>query len=98
MGGVPTDAAGKLAAHRARTAHAARGLAADARARLLPTLLHLSAVRAWAPTPTASGWPTRSGNGRCRAAQAPLANQRARRRSMIGLLVTLSRSRDAAPR
>ena len=40
------DVARKLAAHRARTAHAARGLAFDARARLLTTLLHLSAVRA----------------------------------------------------
>ncbi|HXT99879.1 MAG TPA: thiopeptide-type bacteriocin biosynthesis protein, partial [Polyangia bacterium] len=39
-------AAAKLAAHRARTAHAARSLSAEARARLLPTLLHLSAVRA----------------------------------------------------
>jgi len=41
----PGDAADKLAAHRARTAHAARALSPDARARLLPTLLHLSAVR-----------------------------------------------------
>jgi thiopeptide-type bacteriocin biosynthesis protein len=41
----PGDAADKLAAHRARTAHAARALPPDARARLLPTLLHLSAVR-----------------------------------------------------
>jgi thiopeptide-type bacteriocin biosynthesis protein len=40
------DVARKLAAHRARVAHAARGLPAAARARLLPTLLHLSAVRA----------------------------------------------------
>jgi thiopeptide-type bacteriocin biosynthesis protein len=44
-GDDPAGAAAKLAAHRARTAHAARGLAADARARLLPTLLHLCAVR-----------------------------------------------------
>ncbi len=44
-GDDPAGAAAKLAAHRARTAHAARGLAADARAGLLPTLLHLSAVR-----------------------------------------------------
>jgi hypothetical protein len=41
----PAGAAAKLVAHRSRAAHAARGLAADARARLLPTLLHLSAVR-----------------------------------------------------
>ena len=41
----PNGIAGKLAAHRARTAHAARGLTADARVRLLPTLLHLTAVR-----------------------------------------------------
>jgi thiopeptide-type bacteriocin biosynthesis protein len=41
----PGDVAGKLAAHRARTAHAARGVPPDARARLIPTLLHLSAVR-----------------------------------------------------
>jgi len=39
------DVAGKLAAHRGRTAHAARGLSHEARARLLPTLLHLAAVR-----------------------------------------------------
>jgi len=44
-GGDPGATAAKLAAHRARVAHAARGLAADARARLLPPLLHLSAVR-----------------------------------------------------
>ena len=42
---IPPARAAKLPAHRARTAHAARGLAAEARARLLPTLLHLSAVR-----------------------------------------------------
>jgi hypothetical protein len=41
----PAAVGGKLAAHRARVAHAARGLAAAARARLLPTLLHLAAVR-----------------------------------------------------
>ena len=40
-----------LAAHRARAAHAARDLAPDARARLLPTLLHLSAVRCLGPYP-----------------------------------------------
>jgi len=44
-GDDPAGAAAKLAAHRARTAHAARGLAAEARNRLLPTLLHLAAVR-----------------------------------------------------
>ena len=50
-GAAPNDAAGKLAAHHARTAHAARGLAADARARVLPTLLHLAAVRALGADP-----------------------------------------------
>ena len=44
-GSDPADLASKLAAHRARIAHAARSLPAEARARLLPTLLHLSAVR-----------------------------------------------------
>jgi len=44
-GSEPADLASKLAAHRARITHAARGLPAEARARLLPTLLHLSAVR-----------------------------------------------------
>jgi len=44
-GSVPSEVAGKLAAHRARAAHAARGLPPEARARLLPTLLHLCAVR-----------------------------------------------------
>jgi len=44
-GGDATDAARKLAAHRARVAHAARALGPESRARLLPTLLHLSAVR-----------------------------------------------------
>jgi thiopeptide-type bacteriocin biosynthesis protein len=43
--GDPTGAAAKLAAHRARASHAVKGLAVEARARLLPTLLHLSAVR-----------------------------------------------------
>ena len=50
-GAAPNDAAGKLAAHHARAAHAARGLASGARARLLPTLLHLSAVRALGADP-----------------------------------------------
>jgi thiopeptide-type bacteriocin biosynthesis protein len=45
-GGDVPDTARKLAAHHARVAHAARGLPPEARARLLPTLLHLSAVRA----------------------------------------------------
>jgi len=44
-GGDAADIDAKLAAHRARIAHAGRALPADARARLLPTLLHLSAVR-----------------------------------------------------
>jgi thiopeptide-type bacteriocin biosynthesis protein len=41
----PTDVAAKLAAHRARIAHTARGLGPDAREQLLPSLLHLCAVR-----------------------------------------------------
>jgi len=45
LGVDPASVAGRLAAHRARVAHAARGLAADARARLLPSMLHLAAVR-----------------------------------------------------
>jgi thiopeptide-type bacteriocin biosynthesis protein len=44
-GSDPADLPSKLAAHRARIAHAARGLPAASRTRLLPTLLHLSAVR-----------------------------------------------------
>jgi len=44
-GGAAADVDAKLAAHRARTAHAGRALPAGARTRLLPTLLHLSAVR-----------------------------------------------------
>jgi thiopeptide-type bacteriocin biosynthesis protein len=44
-GDQANDVAAKLAAHRSRTAHAARGLSPEARARLLPTLLHLAAVR-----------------------------------------------------
>jgi thiopeptide-type bacteriocin biosynthesis protein len=43
--GDANDVAAKLAAHRARIAHTARGLPPEDRARLLPTLLHLSAVR-----------------------------------------------------
>ncbi len=50
-GNGPNDATGKLAAHHARTAHAARGLASAARARVLPTLLHLAAVRALGADP-----------------------------------------------
>jgi len=50
-GTAPNDAAGKLAAHHARTAHAARGLAPEARTRVLPTLLHLAAVRALGADP-----------------------------------------------
>ena len=41
--------AGKLAAHRARVAHAVRGLGGEPRGRLLPILLHLSAVRLIGP-------------------------------------------------
>jgi len=44
-GGDAPDVALKIAAHRARVAHAARGLPPPARTRLLPTLLHLCAVR-----------------------------------------------------
>ena len=50
-GGGTDPHAGALAAHRARVAHAARELSRDARARLLPTLLHLSAVRCLGPHP-----------------------------------------------
>jgi lantibiotic biosynthesis protein len=46
-------ATGVLARHRARIAAAARDLPADARARLLPTLLHLCAVRFAGPDPDA---------------------------------------------
>jgi thiopeptide-type bacteriocin biosynthesis protein len=48
-GADSTGVGAKLAAHRARVAHAARGLAPEARGRLLPTLLHRSAVRALGP-------------------------------------------------
>jgi thiopeptide-type bacteriocin biosynthesis protein len=44
-GSDPADLPGKLAAHHARIAHAARGLPTGVPGRLLPTLLHLSAVR-----------------------------------------------------
>ena len=44
---------GVLARHHARVAAAARDLPADARARLLPTLLHLCAVRFAGPDPDA---------------------------------------------
>jgi len=47
--GDASAATGKLAAHRARVAHAVRGLGPEARGRLLPTLLHLSAVRLIGP-------------------------------------------------
>ena len=50
-GGGTDPHAAALAAHRARVAHAARDLSRDARARLLPTLLHLSAVRCMGPHP-----------------------------------------------
>jgi lantibiotic biosynthesis protein len=49
----PNDVAGKLAAHRARTAHAARALPPDARIRLARTLLHLTSVRHLGPDPDA---------------------------------------------
>jgi len=50
-GGDTDPHAAALAAHRARVAHAARDISRDARARLLPTLLHLSAVRCLGPHP-----------------------------------------------
>jgi len=50
-GGGTDPHAAPLAAHRARVAYAARDLPRDARARLLPTLLHLSAVRCLGPHP-----------------------------------------------
>ena len=50
-GGDTDPHAAPLAAHRARVAHAAHDLSRDARARLLPTLLHLSAVRCLGPHP-----------------------------------------------
>ncbi len=50
-GGDTDPHAPALAAHRARAAHAARDLSREARARLLPTLLHLSAVRCLGPHP-----------------------------------------------
>jgi len=50
-GGDTDPHAPALAAHRARAAHAGRELSREARARLLPTLLHLSAVRCLGPHP-----------------------------------------------
>ncbi len=51
LGGAPAGEV--LARHRDRIATAARDLPADARARLLPTLLHLCAVRFAGPDPDA---------------------------------------------